>query len=94
MTYRIARNGQIYGPYSLAETERYIAAGNILLTDLAQAEGMQEWLPVEQLFPTAPAVSSQGAIQICPLPDSLDEYITHFPSGENRPFDSPVPDVS
>ena len=54
MTYRIARNGQMYGPYTLAEVERYLASGNILLSDLAQAEGAAEWLPVSQLFPTAP----------------------------------------
>jgi len=78
MTYRIARNGQIYGPYSLAETERYIAAGNILLIDLAQAEGMQEWLPVEQLFPTAPAVSAPhpgGLPRLYPNPPDLPWWL-------------------
>ncbi|MEO7003871.1 MAG: DUF4339 domain-containing protein [Acidobacteriaceae bacterium] len=55
MTYHTARNGQTYGPYSLLEVQRYIVSGNILPTDLVQAEGMQEWLPVEQMFPTTPS---------------------------------------
>lgn len=54
MTYRIARNGQMYGPYTLAEVERYLASGNIVYSDLAQAEGSAEWFPVSQLFPTTP----------------------------------------
>jgi hypothetical protein len=54
MTYRIARDGQVFGPYSLLELQRYLASGHVLLTDLAQSESMQEWLPVEQLFPRLP----------------------------------------
>ena len=54
MTYTIARNGQQYGPYSALEVERYLASGHIAATDLAQGDGMQEWLPVSALFPTGP----------------------------------------
>ncbi len=78
MTYRIARNGQIFGPYSLIEVERYIASGNILPTDLAQAEGMQEWLPVEQLFPTAPAATAPhpgGLPRLYPNPPDLPWWL-------------------
>ena len=54
MTYRIARDGEIYGPYSMAEVLRHMAAGAIAPTDLAQSEGQQEWLPVATVFPAAP----------------------------------------
>jgi len=54
MTYRIARDGELYGPYSLREAERYLASGHILATDLAQPVGADEWLPITALFPTAP----------------------------------------
>ena len=76
MTYRIARNGQIYGPYTLLETQRYIASGQVIPTDLAQADDMQEWLPVEQLFPTSP-------VYVAPHPGGLP---TLFPDPPNLPW--------
>lgn len=57
MTYRISRNGQMFGPYTTAEVQRYLATGEVLPSDLAQAEGMAEWLPVGELFPAAPRVA-------------------------------------
>jgi hypothetical protein len=78
MTYRIARNGQIYGPYSLLEVERYLASGQVLPTDLAQSETMQEWLPVEQLFPTAPVQSAPhpgGLPRLFPDPPDLPWWV-------------------
>ena len=53
MTYRIARNGQLYGPYSEDEVRRYLASGHIVPSDLAQREGAADWLPVGQFFPPA-----------------------------------------
>jgi len=76
MTYRTARNGQIYGPYSLMELQRYLASGQILPTDLVQSEAMQEWLPVEQVFPTAP-------IAVTPQPGGLPKL---FPDPPNVPW--------
>jgi hypothetical protein len=55
MTYKIARGAQVFGPYAADEVYRLLAAGNIVPTDLAQGEGMQEWRPVGQLFPAAAA---------------------------------------
>ena len=43
MNYYISRDGQQFGPYTLAEVQRYVADGNILLTDLAHSEGMAGW---------------------------------------------------
>lgn len=53
MTYRIARNGQTFGPYTDGEIRQYLASGNIGLSDLVQAEGSAEWVPVLELFPLA-----------------------------------------
>lgn len=55
MMYRIARAGQVFGPYSEADVIRYLATGNIVPSDLAQVEGNEDWVPVEQLFPSAAA---------------------------------------
>ena len=58
MTYRIARSGQTFGPYTDAEIRQYIASGNIGMSDMVQAEGTFDWMPVLQMFPltTAPPV--------------------------------------
>ena len=52
MNYFITRDGQQYGPYTLADLQRYVASGEILLTDLARSEGMSEPLPVSQIIGT------------------------------------------
>ena len=50
MNFQISRNGQVYGPYTLDDLKRYLATGNILLTDLAKSEEMPDWLPVSQVL--------------------------------------------
>jgi hypothetical protein len=53
MTYQVSRNGQMYGPYTLEDLQRYVASGNILGTDMAKSEDMPDWLPVAQILGTA-----------------------------------------
>jgi hypothetical protein len=60
MQYRISRGGQEYGPYTLADLQRYVASGHVLLSDLAKSDDMAEWIPVSQVLnpvgaPPAPA---------------------------------------
>lgn len=45
----ITRNGERYGPYTLAEVQTDIDAGNILPTDLAWHNGATDWHEVWQL---------------------------------------------
>jgi len=52
MNYFIDRDGQQYGPYTLADLQRYVASGDILPTDLARSEGMDTPLPVSQIIGT------------------------------------------
>ena len=54
MNYFIKRDLNEYGPYSLAELQKYVASGNIVLTDLCRSEGMQDWIPVSQVIGTIP----------------------------------------
>ncbi|MGZ4897936.1 MAG: DUF4339 domain-containing protein, partial [Candidatus Angelobacter sp.] len=49
MKYYIQRQLDEYGPYTLADLQRYVAQGSILLTDLTRSEGMTEWTPVSQV---------------------------------------------
>lgn len=61
MNYFISRDGQQYGPYTLADLQRYVASGEITLTDLATSEGLDHPVPVSQIIGTiavsAPATS-------------------------------------
>ena len=49
MNYYVTREGQQYGPYTLADLQRYLAQGSIQPGDLARSEGMEQWLPVAQI---------------------------------------------
>ena len=60
MQYRVARNGQIYGPYTLDDLRRYVASGNVLPTDSAKSDEMADWVPVSQLL----ASTEEGATAI------------------------------
>ena len=62
MPYHVSRDGQTYGPYTLEDLKRYVASGNILLTDMAKSDDAPEWVPVGQVLnvtgadPAAPPV--------------------------------------
>jgi hypothetical protein len=81
MNYFIKRDLQEYGPYTLSELQRYVASGNVLLTDLCHSEGASEWVPVSQVIgnipvpmaapaPTA-ASAAAAAAAMYPSPPSL-----------------------
>ena len=61
MTYQVSRNGQMYGPYTLDDLRRYVASGNILLTDMAKSEEMPDWVPVAQILSTAAGTAAPAA---------------------------------
>ncbi|HEX7287124.1 MAG TPA: DUF4339 domain-containing protein [Candidatus Angelobacter sp.] len=80
MNYFVKRGDQQFGPYSLADVQRYVQAGNIGMEDLAQSEGMSEWIPVSQVLGNIPAaVTSYGAaaapamepVELVPLAPNL-----------------------
>jgi GYF domain 2 len=65
MNYQVSRNGQMYGPYTLEDLQRYVASGNVLLTDLAKSEDMPGWLPVAQIL----GVTGASSPAYAPSPD-------------------------
>ena len=73
MNYMISRDGQEYGPYSLGDLQRYVASGEILLTDMTRSEGMTEFMPVSQVIGTipmpAPATYAPTATIVQEFPD-------------------------
>jgi GYF domain 2 len=75
MNYTVIRDGQQFGPYSLADLQRYVVSGNILLTDLARSEGMAEAVPVSQIIGniSLPAAS----------PPVVQQTVTRYPNPPN-----------
>lgn len=61
MNYFIKRDLQEYGPYTLAELQRYVASGNVLLTDLCHSEGTTDWVPVSQVIGNIPVPAAAPA---------------------------------
>jgi GYF domain 2 len=84
MNYRIKRGDQEFGPYSLADLQRYVQDGHVAPDDMALSEGMTEWIPVSQVLGNIPPSNGQSAPgiagmeldaaaaqQIVPLPPNL-----------------------
>jgi len=77
MNYFISRDWQQFGPYTLADLQRYAASGEVLLTDLATSEAMTEPVPVAQIIgtiavpPAFTAVDSVSAREAYPDPPNL-----------------------
>jgi hypothetical protein len=68
--YFISRDGQQYGPYTLADLQRYAASGDVSLADLATSEGMAEPVSVAQIIGTiaaAPPVAAGAPISMADL---------------------------
>lgn len=86
MHYQVSRNGQMYGPYTMEDLQRYLASGNVLPTDLAKSEEMPEWIPVAELL------RSQGAAAVPPpagYPPQQTPYQQPFTPGVASPFPDP-----
>jgi GYF domain 2 len=62
MKYYIRRDLNEYGPYTLADLQRYVAQGNIALTDQTRSEGMTDWVPVSQVIGNIPAPPGGGTV--------------------------------
>ena len=61
MNYFIKRDLTEFGPYTLAELQRYVASGNVLLTDSCRSDGMTDWMPVSQVIGTIPVPAAAQA---------------------------------
>ena len=81
MNYFIKRDLKEYGPYTIAELQKYVSSGNVLVTDLCRSEGMSEWVPVSQVIGNIPvpvaapaptqASRAAAAAALYPAPPSL-----------------------
>lgn len=78
MQYMVKRGEERFGPYSLSDLQNYVQSGNVLVADLAQSEGMTEWVPVSQVLGNipAPVLAAAGAVvaaepELVTLPPNL-----------------------
>lgn len=74
MEYFVKRGEERFGPYSLSDLQMYVQSGNVLVADLAQSEGMTEWVPVSQVLgniPASPAITAAPVTATEPLLVSL-----------------------
>lgn len=55
MNYYIKRDLQEYGPYTLADLQKYVKSGQISMNDMCRSEGMEGLLPVSQIVGNIPA---------------------------------------
>lgn len=76
MKYFIQRQLNEYGPYTLADLQRYVAQGSILLTDLTRSEGMSEWVPVSHVIGNIPVPVAAAAMQASASALSANAYGT------------------
>ena len=79
MKYFIQREFNEYGPYTLADLQRYVAQGNIQLTDMTRSEGMTEWVPVSQVLGNIPAVPAPPMQVPVPTPAQPGTVYTGTP---------------
>ena len=77
MEYFVKRGDQRFGPYSLSDLQQYVQSGNLAVEDVAQSEGMTDWVPLSQVLGNIPVtvIPAGGATaaaaaqpQLVPLP--------------------------
>jgi hypothetical protein len=83
MTYQVSRDGQMYGPYTLEDLQRYVASGNVLPTDLTKSEEMTDWVPVAQVL----GMAQSGATAYAPIPGYTPQ--TAYPAASAAQYPDP-----
>lgn len=76
MQYFVKRGEEKFGPYSLADLQQYVQSGSVSPDDLAQSEGMNDWVPVSQILGNIPAPVVAPSVaapapELVPLPPNL-----------------------
>jgi hypothetical protein len=67
MEYFVKRGDQRFGPYSLSDLQQYVQSGNLVIEDLAQSEGMADWVPLSQVLGNIPALAMSGGLTAAPV---------------------------
>ena len=62
MMIHISRDGDLFGPYCPEQGQEYLAAGQLLPTDMAWYEGAADWVPVTEVVAGATAAPPSGVV--------------------------------
>lgn len=75
--YYVMRDGQQKGPYDEAQIRRWLADGSLSPADWCWRQGMQDWMPLGQVFPGAagPAPPPMGAPGLAPSPMAAGAFV-------------------
>ncbi|MBT3569979.1 MAG: DUF4339 domain-containing protein [Opitutae bacterium] len=87
----VERNGQNFGPYSVAEAKQYLEGGELSQTDSACWEGASEWLPLNQLLARAATPSPAPE---SPRPQLADQYGESSKTSISPAPESPRPQLA
>jgi hypothetical protein len=71
MNYTIKRGEESFGPYSLADLQKYFQEGRVVSGDLAQSEGMTDWVPVSQILGNIPMPAPVAAVSAVSSPEPV-----------------------
>src|SRR5271168_2728634 len=80
MAIYITRNGERYGPYSLAEAQEHVRSGRLAMSDMAWQEGLPNWIPLNQI-PGFTFV--RPAAPVAPVATTTPEVL-HQPRAQNK----------
>lgn len=83
MSYQVSRDGQLYGPYTLEDLQRYVATGNVLPSDLAKSDDMPEWLTVAQLLARSGAAIPAAPTSAYPANAPFPVHAIPYPDPPN-----------
>lgn len=101
MSYQIARDGETIGTYTEDELVEAVENGSVLESDLAWTEGMEEWMPVEEIIEVEVVDEETGETIVeqetdiesttTPLLKPLGRPLPEQPVAQAAPRIAPVP---
>jgi hypothetical protein len=62
MGYLVKRGETNFGPYTLTDLQQYVQSGNIALEDLAQSEGVSDWISVRKILGDIPLATPAATV--------------------------------
>jgi len=86
MVYQLSRGGQIYGPYTIEDLQRYLASGNVASEDLVKGDADSGWITVARLL-------NPGVVPPPPRPVSSNPFATAPLWSAPAAYAAPAPEV-
>src|SRR5258708_16443003 len=88
MKYMLKRGEETYGPYSLADLQRYVQSGNLVCTYLTKSEGMADWATISKVIgtvqvPVTPVFGMPAAASVYGMPVAPDTGVESVPLPPN-----------